>query len=82
MALLEGAKSEIQNHGYLAETLRKKIFSAFCFWDHAFALVCLFAVPARPGMKGLPSKTEASNEDFIAVVEGHGWKDLARLRNM
>jgi hypothetical protein len=78
MALLEGAKSEVQIHGYLAETFRKKIFSAFCFWDHAFALVCLFAVPARAGTKGSTSKTEASNEDVIAVIEGHAWKDLAR----
>jgi hypothetical protein len=70
MALLEGAESEIQNHGYLTETLRKKIFSAFCFWDHVFALVCLSAVPTRAGMKGSTWKTEASNEDVIAVIEG------------
>ena len=57
-------------NGYLTETLRKKIFSAFCFWDHVFALVCLSAVPTRAGMKGSTWKTEASNEDVIAVIEG------------
>jgi hypothetical protein len=40
----------------------------FVFGTTPSPLVCLFAVPARPGMKGLTSKTEASNEDFIAVV--------------
>jgi hypothetical protein len=68
-ALLEGAKSEIQNHGYISEKLRKKIFSAFCFWDYGFALGCLSAGPARGGMKDPVSKTETSNADIIAILE-------------
>lgn len=68
-ALLEGAKSEIQSHGYISEKLRKKIFSAFCFWDYGFALGCLSAGPARGGMKDPVSKTETSNADVIAIIE-------------
>jgi hypothetical protein len=68
-ALLEGAKSEIQNHGYIPEKLRRKIFSVFCFWDYALALGCLSAGPARGGMKDSVSKTEPSNADVIAIIE-------------
>ena len=68
-ALLERAKSEIQSDGYLSATLRKKIFSVFCFWDYGFVLGCLSAGPARGGMKDPPSKTETSNADVIAIIE-------------
>ena len=69
IALLRGAKSEIQSDGYLSEKLRKKIFSAFCFWDYGFALGCLSAGPARAGMKDPASNTETSNADVVAIIE-------------
>jgi hypothetical protein len=68
-ALLKRAKSEIQKHGFISENLRKKIYSVCCFWDHAFALVCVSAGPARAGRDDLPSKTEISNADVLALIE-------------
>jgi hypothetical protein len=68
-ALLRGAKSEIQNHGFISERLRRKIFSVFCFCDYSFALACVSAAPARAGTNDFPSKTEISNADVLALIE-------------
>jgi hypothetical protein len=68
-ALLQRAKSEIQNHGFISEKLRTMIYSTFCFWDHGFALGCLSAGPARAGRNDIPSKTETSNAEVLALIE-------------
>lgn len=44
-AILEKAKLEIADDGYMAEESRQKIFDAFCFWDCLFALTCLYSDP-------------------------------------
>jgi hypothetical protein len=53
----------------LDRLLRTKIYSTFCFWDHGFALGCLSAGPARAGRNDIPSKTETSNADVLAIIE-------------
>jgi hypothetical protein len=67
--LLERAKSEIENSGFISERLRRKIFSVFCFWDYGVALGCVSAGPAGAGMKDTPCKTETANADVIAIIE-------------
>jgi hypothetical protein len=67
--LLRQAKSEAQTSGFISEKLKKKLFSAFCFWDYGFALGCLTGGPGRGGPKDSHSKTETSNADIIAIIE-------------
>jgi hypothetical protein len=81
IALLRGAKSEIQSDGYISQKLRKKIFSTVCLWDYGLALTCVNAGPGRAGMKDPTSTTETSNADVIAIFR-IGWKGWERLRNM
>jgi hypothetical protein len=69
IALLRGAKSEIQSDGYISQELRKKIFSTVCLWDYGLALTCVNAGPGRAGMKDPISTTEMSNADVVAILE-------------
>jgi hypothetical protein len=74
-ALLEIAKSQIQSDGYVSEKVRKKIFFAFCFKDHFFAINCLLAGPPpdgteeQPSEKGVNRPGETANAEAIAFIE-------------
>jgi hypothetical protein len=69
MALLRGAKSQIQSDGYISQELRKKIFSTVCLLDYTLALTCVNAGPGRAEMKDPSSTTELSNADVVAILE-------------
>ena len=55
-ALLQNAKSEIASDGYMSEEIRKKIFSAFGFWDYLFARTCCHAGPPAAKTEDRPSE--------------------------
>jgi hypothetical protein len=76
-ALLEVAKSEIASDGYMSETIRKKIFSAFCFSDYFFAVACRSAGPPEakledgPSEKGTDKETEKERAFIVAILDLH-----------
>jgi hypothetical protein len=80
MALLRGAKSQIQSDGYISQELRKKIFSTVCLWDYPLALTCVNAGPGRAGMKDPSSTTEISNADVVAILENRLERFAARKK--
>jgi hypothetical protein len=73
--LLTLAKSEIQSDDYLSEQVRKKIVSAFSFWDYTFALICDQAVPPPAGTedqrsdKGVDQRDETKRAVVIAFID-------------
>jgi hypothetical protein len=78
--LLERAKSEIENSGFISERLRRKIFSVFCFWDYGVALGCVSAGPAGAGMKDTHVKLKRQTPMSSPSLK-IGWKGWARLKN-
>lgn len=73
-SLLALAKSEIQSNGYMSEQVRKKIFSAFCFWDCIFALLCEQAVPPvgtedQRSDKGVDERSETTGAVVVAFID-------------
>jgi len=74
-ALLEKAKSEIANHGYISENIRNEIFLGFCFWDYLFALTCFGAGPPEAKMeesssgKVVNKETDEERADIVALID-------------
>lgn len=74
-ALLEVAKSQMTRDGYVTEELRKKIFNTFCFWDHLFALTCLYAGPPEAkredqlSEKVIDQQTDELRATVIALID-------------
>ena len=50
-SLLQIAKSEIEEQGYISEEIRKRIVSSFYSWDYLFAFACAPLVHQRPRRK-------------------------------
>ena len=69
------AKSEIASDGYLSESIRKEIFSAFSFWDCLFALTCLRADRPeasgedKPSEKVVDERTDERRADLVALID-------------
>ena len=75
IALLNTAKSEISNDGFISEAIAKKIFSAFGLWNHFFAICCFRAGPPEVTPEGPPSEkvvekqVEQEHTDVLALIE-------------
>jgi hypothetical protein len=82
-AILENAKSQISDVGYLSEDSRHRILDAFCFWDCVFALTCEYSIPLKPETKdGSPEKVVEGQADkkravLVAMIEDR----LGRIRD-
>jgi hypothetical protein len=59
--LLQVAKSEIEDRGYISENIRKRILLDFCFWDYPFALACRYAGP--PAAKKDDGSSQSVDEE-------------------
>jgi hypothetical protein len=69
--LLEIAKSDLADKGYISEKIGKKIFSVFSFLDYFFAAVCLTASAPQAKKEGKPEgPTDKEIEDERAGIVG------------
>jgi len=71
-ALLEKAKTEMANDGYLSERTRGAICCEFGFWDYLFVLQCMHAGPpaatAENGPSGVVGDKEAEKKRAAVVA--------------
>lgn len=72
--ILQMAKSEIENQGYISEKLRKKILLDFCFWDYMFASVCRSAGPSEAkteneSSQNVDKETDDKHADVAAFID-------------
>ena len=74
-ALLEKAKTEMANDGYISERTRGAIFCEFGFWDYLFALQCMHAggpaATAEDGPSGAvyDKETEKKHAAVVAAID-------------
>ncbi|MGC2182739.1 MAG: hypothetical protein WA637_05640, partial [Terriglobales bacterium] len=73
-SLLQIAKSEVEEQGYISEEIRKRIVSSFYSWDYLFAFACAAAGPPEAkeedgSSQNVDEETGGKHSDVAAIID-------------